>query len=143
MGLDSYLVASKFYWTHETHSLTDPDLPEGYQPQYLKVKVVYWWKANHIRQWFVDNVQGGEDNCQDYFVSRKQLVTLVDTCKQVLTDPAKLAPELLPTQPGFFFGSTDYGEYYVYQLQQTIDQIEKALAAFDEKIWDFEYRSSW
>lgn len=143
MGLDSYLVASKFYWSHKPHQLIDPDLPEGYQPQYLKVKAAYWRKANHIHQWFVDNVQNGDDDCQDYFVSREQLLTLVDTCKQVLTDPAKLAPELLPTQSGFFFGSTDYDEYYVSQLQYTVDRIEEALTAFDERIWDFEYHSSW
>lgn len=63
-----------------------------------------------------------------------------------LTKPGKLiaqkglAEKLLPTQEGFFFGSTDYDEYYVQDLQSTIDQIEPLLAEDDG---DFYYRASW
>lgn len=42
-----------------------------------------------------------------------------------------LNPEIceeLPTEEGFFFGSTDYDETYVYQLDETIGQLEKVIA---------------
>lgn len=36
--------------------------------------------------------------------------------------------EELPTQEGFFFGSTDYDKYYVDNLDSTIEQLEKVIA---------------
>ena len=39
----------------------------------IKLPLAYWRKANHIHGWFVKNVQGGKDNCEEYSVSRKQL----------------------------------------------------------------------
>lgn len=52
-----------------------------------------------------------------------------------------LAAKLLPTQAGFFFGSTDYDEYYLNDLKSTIDQIEPLLA--EESDGSLYYRSSW
>src|SRR5690606_29699482 len=66
-------------------------------------EVAYWRKCNAIHNWFVENVQDGEDDCGDYYVSKEQLKKLVDLCKNLLTnkDIGK-AKELLPTQGGFF-----------------------------------------
>lgn len=36
--------------------------------------------------------------------------------------------EDLPTEEGFFFGSTDYDEYYIYQLDETIKQLSKVVS---------------
>lgn len=58
----------------------------------------------------------------------------------VVTAPG-LAEELLPTTSGFFFGGTDYDEWYVNDLKRTIDQIDRVLVAGSE--WEFEYHSSW
>jgi hypothetical protein len=52
------------------------------------------------------------------------------------------APNLLPVQEGFFFGSYEYNEYYFGDLQDTIDQIERILNEYPED-WDFKYQSSW
>ena len=40
-------------------------------------RVGYWRKANHIHKWFVDNVQGGNDDCGDYLVSLKLCLWLL------------------------------------------------------------------
>ena len=32
----------------------------------------YWRKANQIHKWFVDNVQGGIDDCRPYPVSQSR-----------------------------------------------------------------------
>ena len=53
---------------------------------------------------------------------------------------ARVAKELLPTQEGFFFGSTDYDEYYYSDLQDTKQILEEALK---DAHADFEYCASW
>jgi hypothetical protein len=52
-----------------------------------------------------------------------------------------LAEELLPTASGFFFGSTEYNEWYIDDLKNTIEQLDKCLALPDDV--EFEYHSSW
>lgn len=105
---------------------------------YINAQVAYWRKANQIHNWFVQYVQNGEDDCREYFVSKDQLQDLVNLCKKV-KESKELAEELLPTQGGFFFGSTDYDDYYMEDIQNTIDQIEPLLEENEE----FYYSSSW
>lgn len=106
----------------------------------VSIEVGYWRKANHIHDWFVKNVQGGEDECRPHYVSRDHLVELKSLCEKVLADNSQ-APALLPTASGFFFGGTDYDEYYFDDCRDTIKIIDSALELPDS--WDFEYRSSW
>lgn len=47
-------------------------------------QIGYWRKQNAIHQWFVDNVQNGEDNCAKYDVGIEQLKELRGTCEDVL-----------------------------------------------------------
>jgi hypothetical protein len=114
---------------------------------YITESVAYWRKSNHIHQWFVTNCQGGEDQCQESYVERGQLQKLVDICKQVKESLEKsgknteLAEELLPTQSGFFFGGTEYDEWYVQGLDETINQIEPLLQ--EEGDGEFYYQASW
>jgi hypothetical protein len=95
---------------------------------------------NQIHQWFPVHVQDGEDECSSYHVSRDQLTELKETCQQVLLVPA-LAKEMLPTKEGFFFGDTDYDDWYFQDLKDTVEQIDRCLKF--PKEWDFEYHASW
>jgi len=52
-----------------------------------------------------------------------------------------VAKELLPTEEGFFFGSTDYNEWYYRDLETTKRLLADALSS-DKEI-DFYYESSW
>jgi hypothetical protein len=101
--------------------------------------VGYWRKANHIHNWFVENVQKGVDDCGMYQVHPEMLVDLMEKCVKVTADHS-LAPELLPTTPGFFFGSTDYDEYYFRDVDHTLDVLGKVFGRFGSKIY---YQSSW
>ena len=108
--------------------------------QQIEISVGYWRKANAIHDWFVKNVQDGEDECRPHSVSRAQLTELKELCQQVLNDK-NLAAELLPTASGFFFGGTDYDEWYFKDLEQTVVIIDRTLELSED--WGIEYRSSW
>jgi len=155
MGLDMYLSAKKFHsdaeWRPEETreefkrlkqaSGVAAVLDKQHLPHiYLEVSVGYWRKQNAIHQWFVDNCQNGEDDCRTSYVGREQLENLRDICKEILADKSK-ADDLLPTQAGFFFGSTEYDEWYFDGISETIEIVDQALAMPDE--WEFEYHSSW
>jgi hypothetical protein len=60
---------------------------------------------------------------------------------QVLAD-SEFAESLLPTQAGFFFGGTDYDEWYYKSLDQALEALEPVLEkASDDDV--FTYWSSW
>jgi hypothetical protein len=106
----------------------------------VRIEAGYWRKANAVHDWFVRNVQEGEDDCGNYHVSREQLEELKELCKQVLEDRER-ASELLPTTDGFFFGSTEYDQHYFDDLEKTIRIIDDCLTLHEQ--WEFEYHSSW
>lgn len=112
--------------------------------QFVSEEVGYWRKANAIHNWFVEMVQQGEDDCKEYLVEPDQLMELQSVCEQVLENPS-LAQELLPTQSGFFFGGTEYDDYYMSQLRHTIEVIEGVLGELEMEGAYFElyYNSSW
>ena len=58
-------------------------------------------------------------------------------------DNPKLCEELLPTQDGFFFGSTQYDEWYLDDIKYTRDRLQAILDLLDFDKWDVYYESSW
>ena len=106
----------------------------------VEVTCAYWRKANQIHKWFVDNIQGGNDNCGEYYVSQDKLIELLALCKFALETKN---PNLLPPQAGFFFGSTDVDEWYWRDLENTINQIERIFALPQVDNLSFYYNSSW
>jgi len=156
MGLDMYLEKRNYvkHWDHNGDDNVEVTVTKhGEQVSHIKPKRVtyvieevgYWRKANHIHNWFVENVQDGKDDCRDYWVNKSDLEKLLDVCKQIVEDPSK-AEELLPTCSGFFFGSTEYDEYYMKDIQRTISIVEEVLAEVDERGYlhgEIYYSSSW
>jgi len=153
MGLDMYLTKKIYIGANYEHNKVNAKIEITVDSKPLKINVgkvtyiseaaMYWRKANHIHNWFVQNCQDGEDNCQESNVSKEQLKELLKTCKEVLADRSK-AEELLPTGAGFFFGSTDYDEYYFGDIQETIEAIEPLIAEMEEN-YNIEavYQASW
>lgn len=143
MGLDMYLNAKRFIWHNETDigekiAESFPELKD-YEVKEVVARALYWRKSNQIHKWFVDNVQGGTDDCGNYYVSREQLEELRQLILEVLD--TKDASKLPPTQ-GFFFGSDKVDEWYWDDLRITESSLEKVLADFGSG-WEFEYHSSW
>ena len=141
----------------------------NYEYDSLFKEVYYWRKANFIHQWFVDNIQDGIDDCGDYRVTQKDLQILIDTLKEVYNslcnkemitkkvkdgtieyeikvfkeEDLEKAKELLPTQEGFFFGGTEYDEYYFEQIKDTLNDLQILDRSFDYENNYLIYGSSW
>lgn len=103
----------------------------------------YWRKANAIHNWFVENVQDGVDDCEFHNeVTKEDLEELRNICQAVLCNP-DLAKSLLPTRSGLFFGDTEYDEWYIEDLKDTIDIVDKTLETTDFETHMIYYISSW
>ncbi len=125
----------------------------------VELNVAYWRKANAIHKWFVDNLADGEDNCQPVYVNRKDLQSLLETLEEALkarrddeiADHDDIATPtledsleyILPTESGFFFGGTEYDEWYWMQLEWTHKRLTEILNDERFEEFDFEYRASW
>lgn len=133
----------------------------------LVFEAAYWRKHNALHAYFVDRIQDGEDDCKEYYVDREILQEIIDKSKEDMkyldslkfqnsekqkdmftgkkfsykiyedVDESKLN---FQTRGGFFFGSTDYDEYFYKDLQDTVEQLEEALKNEDGY---FYYHSSW
>ncbi len=157
MGLDMYLYKKNYIWSgdwikpeakQEVIVKKGGEVDTKIKPErvkYVVEEVGYWRKANQIHNWFVEKVQNGNDDCGSYWVSRDTLESLLDVCKKVKADFNETggikAHELLPTTSGFFFGGTEYDEWYFNDVDNTIKIIEECLE--DENADSFEYSSSW
>ena len=151
MGLDMYLSKKTYVkqWDHQSpEEKYEVVVTKGGKPvdgikasrvKYIEEEVGYWRKANQIHRWFVENVQEGKDDCGDYYVGDNQLQELLDVCKKVTADNS-LAESLLPSASGFFFGGTNYDEWYFEDVKNTISILEDALQSKGGEIY---YSSSW
>ena len=114
----------------------------------IKLPLAYWRKANHIHGWFVENVQGGKDDCEEYSVSRKQLDLLNTAATATLAAPSR-AKEYMPTTEGFFFGTSDYDDHYFEELRRiatltrSILDLPKGYYSDFANFDDIIYYSSW
>ena len=148
MGLDMFLIKKTYVYRYPTEK-DDDNAPKlaitypGVKPErvtYIEERIGIWRKANAIHLWFVENVQGGEDDCRPYYTSIDDLKKLRDEVSRVLADRS-LARELLPTQGGFFFGSLEYDQYYFDDLKLTQEICD--LAINEDTDGEYYYEASW
>lgn len=163
MGLDMYLTGKVYLSDYDDRKevkdaiekvksiASSVGLPESWKPKAIEYEAMYWRKANAIHNWFVENVQKGEDDCGKYGVSSTAIQNLLNDINTILDEDSKkkqeeLIIELLPPTCGFFFGSTEIDEYYFDNLKYTKENLERLLELYgtDAKCtWWLEYRSSW
>jgi len=149
MGLDMYLNKRTYvqYWEHNGDDNYEVKVTKGGKPTKIKpnkVKYIieeagYWRKQNQIHRWFVENIQNGTDDCGEYYVSKADLETLLELCEKVKADNS-LADGLLPGASGFFFGGTEYDEWYYNGIDNTIEILKEAL---EDENGEYLYSSSW
>jgi len=147
MGLDMYLRAKRYLWNNEQDQPIAKAVAEAIGRPDLAVKEVsvlagQWRKANAIHNWFVENVQDGEDNCMAYCLDSAILDELRDVCVRLLASKdTNDAEELLPCVDGCFFGSQAYDGWYWKELEYTVEIIDKCNKLGAD--WEFEYQASW
>lgn len=64
---------------------------------------------------------------------------------------ADVVAEMLPTEGGFFFGSTDYDNYYLEDVEDTIEKLENIIADHEDMVANgveeytisYRYQASW
>lgn len=111
----------------------------------VQATVGYWRKANSIHGYFVNEHAGGEDRCQPIEVSAEDLRALLGKVKaaKAYAERNREIPEGLPGQAGFFFGATDDVDWYLNDMQETIDQLEPLVSAEDADEYTYVYQASW
>ena len=164
MGLDMYFRAkqylSDYVDTDKEIKTQISEIVKGFNTEWsvkeITYEVGYWRKANAIHNWFVQNVQDGEDDCKEYYVTSESIIELYNTILECLEGGIDVAVEKLPPQEGFFFGSTTIDEWYWQDLEDTKRMLEPLVNAFKEAEemgvdaykhpvfrFDYYYQSSW
>lgn len=115
-------------------------------------EVGYFRKSNQIHNWFVEKCQDGIDECQSTIVPKEKLEELLNVCQTIIT-PTKgplpdvvreaLAEDLLPTVGGFFFGSTEYDDYYFSKINDAIKILQEIIDTTNFDTEDIIYHASW
>lgn len=163
MGLDMYFYARKttyksFSKWDKPSRVDETDYPEDlktfsdyiYDRNFKSVQteteyqIGYFRKFNALHSYIVKTFANGIDNCQDILLYKADIAKI----KKVLDDILKVgteekAKETLPTQSGFFFGGTDYGEYYFEEVKVAADLMQSFLDNFDFENYQLVYRASW
>lgn len=112
----------------------------GVAPSDIKVGDYIW--ENETSASKVESIDEGDDTFQFRFGSEYVV--------KVIENP-ELAQEELPTQAGFFFGDTNYNEYYIEDLKEYIRQADEIIADYENEIKsgtdkfdiDYTYQASW
>lgn len=160
MGLDMYLEARKYFSKVDFRRESNETLadykeivklfPAGADElgestgATINLTIGYWRKANQIHAWFVNECGGGVDECQPIRVSEDKLRELRAITEHTLeTKDTQQAEKHLPTQAGFFFGGTEYDEYYWHDLERTKQILDKAIDLTENHNCDIIYQASW
>lgn len=107
-------------------------------------EVGYWRKFNALHSYIVETYANGIDECQKIYLTRLDIKNILSTLKLIKDE--ECAKEYMPTSEGFFFGSTDYDDYYFENVKKSIDIFSKLLAFLtseDGKDYDVFYNASW
>lgn len=87
--------------------------------------IAYWRKVNFLYAYFNDlDLIDHDFECA--WVDKDNIEDLIERCNAVLDDHSKAEDEL-PTQSGFFFGSTAYDEWYIHDVRDAKKQLTKVL----------------
>lgn len=137
MGLDIYMLKVK-KTANEVESVKDVDLSNA-------VETAYFRKVNCLYGYFEDKMEDERLS----FVEEYDVVDIINRAESIIqkakekpNDWQEFAEDTLPTCSGFFFGSTDYDEWYLKGLEEIIDKLSSVLANWDDDsiyVIDFDY----
>lgn len=163
MGLDQYIEIEVVHQTENTEkgrTVTERRDEE----------LAYFRKVNFIQKFFEDKYE--IPDAESVPITKEDLQELADLCERVMDkfeewdgakealdsddyiEPPKhiqdYAAELLPTCDGFFFGSTDYDNWYFNDVKDTmntirelIQEVEDTYEVEDADNYQLFYRAWW
>jgi hypothetical protein len=100
-------------------------------------QIGYFRKVNFLVRFFAK--KGFDvDNQTPFRINQSMAKELLDACNEVLKDHSK-AKELLPTMSGFFFGSTEYDDYYFQNIEKVRDWVNNTLIPEFDKLGEDEF----
>lgn len=103
-----------------------------------RTELGYFRKVNFLVEYF------NLENCVDHICTIEELDTLLSKCNTVLEKREEsVSHETLPTTEGFFFGSTNYDDWYYKDTESVRDSIIKALNHWDEDKEELIFHAWW
>jgi hypothetical protein len=133
-------------WRHEEQRLKAVPLETwlSQREEIVKVhydkEVLYYRKVNFLFSYFAN--KGTMIDEAFSMVTKEDVLDIINKCKFILKNH-DLADELLPTQSGFFFGSTDYDRYYYHDVECVLKQFEEELLPLFDEDWNVYVYFSW
>lgn len=90
---------------------------------FRKPNAAYFRKVNSIYGYFSDRLE--DEMC---VVTKSDIVDIMNKATQVLSEhDEETSKGLLPTRGGFFFGNTDYGDWYYQDMINILNKFGKLL----------------
>ena len=133
----SYDYATGKYSITPTNGIFELQTREDIVKKSYAPYVAYWRKVNFIYAYFDSKgLLDHESECA--WADVEDIKDIIQRCKKVLADKDDATnDELLPTQSGFFFGSTEYDSWYYDDAKNTIKQLKKVLRGLkdDEQLY--------
>jgi hypothetical protein len=113
---------------------------------YVKEEIAYWRKFNALHGYIIENFANQVDNCQDVHLTKDDLITILNTLIEIRDANYACADEVMPPVAGFFFGSNEVDEFYIQDVERTIDILQNEIDDLDEEsdVWvRYIYLASW
>lgn len=119
---------------NEVEAIFNEELKHCFTPE-----DVYFRKVNFVYAFFSNEMVN--ESC---IVDKTRIGQLKDACEDVLAHKGDVsyAQSVLPTQGGFFFGSTDYDDWYWNDVKECLTKIKrlyKSMGEDDFVLWDFSW----
>jgi hypothetical protein len=157
MGLDMYLYKQTYVknWSFSSkEERFDVDVKRGghatkIKPErvaYIKEEVAYWRKFNALHGYIIENFANQVDNCQEVRLTKEDLTNILDMLIAIRDANYACAEELMPPVAGFFFGGQEVDEFYIKDVEFTIDILQNEIDDIDEDddVWvGYTYLASW
>ena len=111
----------------------------------IRYQIGYFRKFNALHSYIVKTFANGVDDCQDIILYKEDVEQIKKVLDEVLNahQQVEKAKELLPTQSGFFFGGTDYDEFYFEDVKDAANLMQSFLGNFDFDKYQLVYQASW
>jgi len=91
---------------------------------YIKEEVAYWRKFNALHGYIIENFANQVDNCQEVRLTKEDLTNILDMLIAIRDANYACAEELMPPVAGFFFGGQEVDEFYIKDVEFTIDILQ-------------------